>query len=99
MRNKQHEIQSVTFENDALCLKVDGEQHTLPLSEISPHLLRADAQTRETFSIAPSGYGIHWELIDEDLSIDGLLGVRHAPSRKKNENPMAVAEPPIRYPE
>ena len=27
----------------------------------------------------PSGYGIHWPLIDEDLSIDGLLGIVHTP--------------------
>jgi hypothetical protein len=29
------------------------------------------------YEISPSGYGIRWPLIDEDLSIDGLLGVRH----------------------
>jgi len=29
--------------------------------------------------ISPSGYGIHWPLLDEDLSVDGLLGIIHAP--------------------
>ena len=32
------------------------------------------------FEISPSGYGIHWPLIDEHLSVEGLL--RGAPSPK-----------------
>ena len=26
------------------------------------------------FEISTFGYGIHWPLLDEDMSIDGLLG-------------------------
>jgi hypothetical protein len=37
------------------------------------------AHNRENFEISPSGYGIHWPDVDEDLSIDGLIGVTHAP--------------------
>ncbi|NOZ61085.1 MAG: DUF2442 domain-containing protein [Calditrichaeota bacterium] len=33
--------------------------------------------------MSPSGYGLHWFLLDEDLSIDELLGIKHAPSQKK----------------
>ncbi|OYZ50723.1 MAG: hypothetical protein B7Y15_08625 [Bacteroidetes bacterium 24-39-8] len=25
------------------------------------------------FTISPSGYGIHWPLIDEDLAVDAIL--------------------------
>jgi len=25
-----------------------------------------------------TGYGIHWPDIDEDLSIDGLIGIKHS---------------------
>ncbi|PKN21436.1 MAG: hypothetical protein CVU65_16870 [Deltaproteobacteria bacterium HGW-Deltaproteobacteria-22] len=25
--------------------------------------------------MSPSGYGIHWPELDEDLSVDGLLGL------------------------
>ncbi len=28
---------------------------------------------RAMYRISPSGYGIHWPLIDEDLSINGIL--------------------------
>ncbi|MBF0567096.1 MAG: DUF2442 domain-containing protein, partial [Nitrospirae bacterium] len=34
------------------------------------------------FEISPSCYGIHWPLLDEDISIDGLLGIVHAPKRE-----------------
>jgi len=36
-------------------------------------LLNASDIERETFKISPFGYGIHWPLLDEDMSIDGLL--------------------------
>jgi hypothetical protein len=41
-------------------------------------LLHASEIERTTFEISPSGYGIHWPLIDEDISIDGLLGITHS---------------------
>ena len=28
------------------------------------------------------GYGIHWPVLDDDLSIDGLLGIVHTLSKK-----------------
>jgi hypothetical protein len=34
---------------------------------------------RTNFEISSSGYGIHWPLLDEDISVDGLLGIVHAP--------------------
>jgi hypothetical protein len=36
-------------------------------------------QPRAAYEVSPSGYGIHWPLVDEDLSIDGLLGIKHRP--------------------
>ncbi|HLP45614.1 MAG TPA: DUF2442 domain-containing protein, partial [Candidatus Kapabacteria bacterium] len=36
-------------------------------------LLNASPLERNTFEISPSGYGVHWPVIDEDLSIPGLL--------------------------
>ncbi|MFH0725507.1 MAG: DUF2442 domain-containing protein [Pseudomonadota bacterium] len=29
--------------------------------------------------MSPSGCGIHWSILDEDISIDGLMGISHAP--------------------
>ncbi|MGC8712040.1 MAG: DUF2442 domain-containing protein [Leptodesmis sp.] len=30
---------------------------------------------RKIYRIASSGYGVHWPMLDEDLSINGLLRV------------------------
>ncbi len=47
-----------------------------------PTLLHnATEQEKMTFEISPSGYGIHWLLLDEDLSIDGLLKIVYAPGK------------------
>jgi hypothetical protein len=47
-------------------------------------LANASETERKKYEISPSGYGIHWPLIDEDLSIDGLLGIQHSlPNIKK----------------
>jgi len=36
-------------------------------------LQKATTEQRQYFEISASGYGIHWPLIDEDLSVDGLV--------------------------
>jgi hypothetical protein len=45
----------------------------------SERLRHATQKQRENFEVSPTGYGIHWPDVDEDLSIDGLIGVKHAP--------------------
>ena len=75
-----HDIEKVTFDGDALLLKVDGKEHRFDLADVSSRLLAASPAERAKFETSPSGYGIHWPSLDEDLSIDGLLGITHAPS-------------------
>ena len=75
-----HEINRVYFKGENLFLVIDGKKHIFPLSQISEKLLNANNIEREKYEVSPSGYGIHWPLIDEDLSIDGLLGISHSPS-------------------
>jgi hypothetical protein len=41
--------------------------------DISKRFSDASTGEREKYEISPAGYGIHWPLIDEDLSIDGLI--------------------------
>lgn len=78
-----HDIQKLSFEDGRMHLQVDGREYTFDLADISPSLLRASPEERMRYEISPSGYGIHWPLIDEDLSIDGLLGVKHHPLKSK----------------
>lgn len=68
-----HNIEAVYFELDLLCLKIDGNLIKLPLKNISNKLALANDMERNFFKISPSGYGIHWPLLDEDLSVDFML--------------------------
>ncbi len=80
---KYHDISDIRFEDDFLVVTIDGESKRYHLREISSVLERASLEERNNFEISPSGYGIHWPSLDEDISIDGLLGVVHAPQWKK----------------
>lgn len=73
---KAHQVESVDFRENNL-LRVDGQTLELPLEAVSSRLLNAEAWQRQLFEISPSGYGIHWSVLDEDLSIDGLLRTHH----------------------
>ena len=68
-----HKIEAISFEQDQICLKIDGQLIKLPLSRISKKLETASSIQRNLYTISPSGYGIHWPLIDEDLSVDAIL--------------------------
>lgn len=70
-----HNIESIYFEQNQICLKIDGQILKLPISRVSPKLESANDVQRNLYTISPSGYGIHWPLIDEDLSVDCLLQV------------------------
>lgn len=80
---KNHNIGDIRFEGASLVLTIDGRERKFQLKEISPLLQQASSQERNVFEISPSGYGIHWPLLDEDISIDGLLGIPHAPEWKQ----------------
>jgi hypothetical protein len=68
-----HNIEAISFEQDLICLIVDGQLIKLPLSKVSKKLELASDIQRNLYAISPSGYGIHWPLIDEDLSVDSLV--------------------------
>ena len=82
--DKFHTIKSIDFEDNTMVLKIDNKTHKFILNKYSSKLLNASKTQRDNYEISPSGYGIHWPMIDEDLSIDGLLGIKHSvPSEKK----------------
>jgi len=61
------------FEKEWLILNADNQIIKLKLKDISKKLSNATVQELNDFKITPSGYGIHWRLLDEDLSVNGLL--------------------------
>ncbi|MHB9029396.1 MAG: DUF2442 domain-containing protein [Candidatus Latescibacterota bacterium] len=79
-----HDIKNLHFSGDYMILTIDGQEKKLRINDVSPALAAVSEKERNTFEISPSGYGIHWPLIDEDISIDGLLGIVHTrePKRK-----------------
>ena len=75
---KYHDISDLKFEDGLLVITIDGEPKRFQLNKISPLLEKASMEERNNFEFFPSGYGIHWPLLDEDISIDGMLGIVHA---------------------
>ncbi|MGI4984691.1 MAG: DUF2442 domain-containing protein [Janthinobacterium lividum] len=53
----------------------DGRTLGVPLAWF-PRLLHATPAQRADYRISVSGNGLHWEAIDEDISIEGLLAGR-----------------------
>ena len=78
--NKHHQIENVIIKKGILSLIIDGSSIQRNIKDISDLLTKAKEEELQEFEVSPSGYGIHWPLIDEDISIDGLLGVEHKPS-------------------
>ncbi len=68
-----HDIKGLNFDNENIYLEVDGIKVKAPLEKVSQKLLNASDLQKMIFKISPSGYGIHWPLIDEDLAVDPLL--------------------------
>jgi hypothetical protein len=83
--NKYHNIKDIHFKENQLFIKIDNEEYSFHLKSISKILQNANDFERNTYEISASGYGIHWYLVDEDLSIDGLLGVKHLPKFYDNK--------------
>jgi hypothetical protein len=50
----------------------DGRQLAVPLAYY-PRLLHATAAQRARYQISGGGRAIHWDEIDEDLSVEGLI--------------------------
>ena len=69
----KHQITAISFEQDTIYLSIDGKVLVLPLEKVSKKLQDASDVQRKYFKISPSGYGIHWPLIDEDLGVDALV--------------------------
>jgi hypothetical protein len=86
-----YNVQGVEFRYNQMVLKIDGKELIFNLPEVSKRLAKASKIEREKYEISPSGYGIHWPLIDEDLSVPGLLKTASSSSKRGEEiNSLAV---------
>lgn len=63
----------VWFDEANLWLELtDGRQLAVPMAYF-PRLLHAKPKQREQYELSGGGTGIHWDEIDEDISVEGLL--------------------------
>jgi hypothetical protein len=68
--------EAVRVTNDSLIVDLsDGRTISAPL-EWFPRLLHATHEERGNWRLIGRGHGIHWEEIDEDISVEGLLAGR-----------------------
>ncbi len=75
----------VRFDNYNMWVELtDGRQLGVPIAYF-PRLLNATQAHRNDYIISGGGTGIHWDELDEDISVKGLLlgiGDRTTPARK-----------------
>jgi hypothetical protein len=65
--------QNVQISNDALTVELeDGRSLSAPLAWY-PRLAHASPEERQHWRLIGAGQGIHWEDLDEDISIEGLI--------------------------
>jgi hypothetical protein len=63
----------VWFTKDMIFVRLDdGRENGTPL-EWFPKLQNASEKDRNNWRLIAKGIGIHWEALDEDISINGLL--------------------------
>ena len=72
-------VAAVCDEHDLTVTLSDGVKLTTPLWWY-PRLLNATPAQRANVELSPMG--VHWEEIDEDLSIEGMLRGAKAPGAK-----------------
>jgi len=65
--------ENITVTEDTLQVDLsDGRTISVPLAWY-PRLTVASCTERNNWRLIGKGYGIHWEDLDEDISVEGLL--------------------------
>ncbi len=69
-------VVNVSVTDDTLTLELnDGRTISLPL-DWYPRLVHGTQAERDNWRIMGSGEGIHWEDLDEDISVEGVIAGR-----------------------
>lgn len=62
-------------DNSLRVVLADGREISAPLIWF-PRLQKATPQERKEWQLIGGGIGIHWEAVDEDISVESLLRLR-----------------------
>lgn len=74
--------ESLKFDEHTLWVDLsDGRTIGVPLAWF-PRLLHATPEQRRDYRISVSGTGLHWDALDEDISVPGLLEGRGDRTRR-----------------
>ena len=85
--NSSVRAKSVRFDEDSFWVELsDGRTLGVPLAWF-PRLLRGSPEQREAVSL--SSRGLHWDELDEDISIEGLLAGRADQTRPRTKEDVA----------
>jgi hypothetical protein len=67
---------SVLIDEDTLTVELDdGRTVSVPVAWY-PRLFHASKEERGNWRLIGKGHGIHWEDVDEDISVEGILAGR-----------------------
>ena len=73
---KVHDVKNLEVTSQEIRFEISGSFITVPLQQTASYILpKAELQQLQIFEVDHYGIGIHWPLLDEDLSIAGLLRV------------------------
>ena len=63
----------LNFDTAMMCVSLaDGRKLDVPLAYF-PRLLQATSEQRLNYEWSGGGTGVHWDELDEDVSVQGLL--------------------------
>ncbi len=80
-------IQQVVFMADVMCVRFSDEREvSIPIASF-PRLQSASVEERDHWQLIGRGLGVHWEVVDEDLSVENILT---AYSRTRTETYLAL---------
>jgi hypothetical protein len=64
---------SIDPTKEVLVIHLADREVKIHWEQCSPKLAAASEEQRRQAELSPGGYGIHWPLLNEDLSIGGLV--------------------------
>lgn len=72
--SKIYDVKNLTVDQEAIRFQLSGEKIVVPLNRSGSHVLpKAKLEHLRIFELDADGLGIYWPVLDEDLSIAGLL--------------------------
>jgi hypothetical protein len=66
-------VTGIETTSEELVLVLGARRICIAWGKCSPILASASEAERFTAELSPGAYGIHWRLLDEDLSVNGLM--------------------------